>query len=167
MKYLDDITEVVKKNDEIGVQHLVNSGYDINGSNNEFLLSSIHLAIIGGNMLGSVLKCEGDVNTCEWNLYTPLHYACITGKISDIISLINEGANVMAISQHQLTPLHLAARHNHELAIRELIKSGANINAKDHVGKTPLMLAAKYGRKKAAEELLISRCNMKETDERG
>lgn len=167
MRYLDDLTSVVQSKDISSMQHLVNSGYSVNDSKNQYMLNSMHLAVMGGSLLSAVLNSQGDVNSREWNLYTPLHYASMLGNLSDIKSLLTEGSNVSALSQHDYTPLHLAAHYNKVLAIQELLKNSANINAKDYLGRTPLMLASKYGCKAAVEELLISRCDMALCDQRG
>ena len=167
MRYLGDLTEVVRNKEETSLNQLVSSGYDVNASNNEFMLSSMHLAVMGGTLLGAVLGCGGNVNACEWNLYTPLHYACISGKVADVTSLIKEGANVAALSQHEYTPIHLAARYNRVAAVQALLKNAADINPKDHIGRTPLMLSAKHGCLQVAEELLLNRADMAAVDQRG
>jgi ankyrin repeat protein len=166
MRYLTGLAEAVAGNQEKGVVHLVNSGYSINETNSTFMLSSIHQAILSGKLLKTVLECAGNVNQSEWNLYTPLHYASISGRASDASFLLNEGANVMAQSLHQVTPLHLASRYNHADVVSVLLQSGAGIDAKDHLGRTPLMFACKYGAVNTAELLLSHDCDMNATDQR-
>lgn len=166
MRYLVNIDEAVQIGDENGVNHLVNSGYNVNMSKTEFQLSSLHLAVLGGHLLKTVLDCEGDVNVAEWNMYTPLHYAAMTGKAEDVNMLVKEGANVMSLSAHKLTPLHLACKFNKVQAIQALLKHSAKIDAKDHHGCTPLMIAAKNGSFEAVRELLTARCDNAAVDQR-
>lgn len=167
MGKLNNISQAIENGDTYALENLVNSGHDVNYTANEYLLNNLHMAVLSGRLLSKVIECEGDVNACEWNFYTPLHYACIKGNVADIRTLIQSGANVMALSQHELTPLHLACRYDRVEAVKELLKNKAFINAKDHRSKTPLILASKYGSYKAAEELLAFRADMTLVDFRG
>ena len=89
MKYLTSLEELTSQGDERGFKHLVNSGYDVDDPKNQFMLGCVHRAVIKRKgMLSTVLECEGNQNAVEWNLYTPLHYACINGNLEDAALLI-------------------------------------------------------------------------------
>ncbi len=69
------------------------------------------------------------------------------------LSLIENGANVNAVSNNGTTPLHLAVR-GPEDSVKALIKAGANPNAQDNNGNTPLILASKWESEKKVRMLL-------------
>ena len=64
------------------------------------------------------------------------------GNLTQVQSLVEEGANVNARGYINTTPLHLVS--DEEIAIF-LIEEGANIEARDNDGDTPLHLAAYNG----------------------
>jgi len=59
MKYLASPEGKAAEGDSKGFEHLINSGYDANISKNEFLLSSVHNAVILGGILPTVLTNQG------------------------------------------------------------------------------------------------------------
>jgi hypothetical protein len=93
-----------KEGNERDFTYLVHSGYNVNDTHNDFLLSSAHTAVENPAMLALVLKsspavakvaevkgvtmnaphiprrgAKGPVpltENREWNAHTPLHYAC-------------------------------------------------------------------------------------------
>lgn len=69
------------------------------------------------------------------------------------LSLIENGANVNAVSNNGTTPLHLAVR-GPEDCVKALIKAGADPNARDNDGNTPLILACKWESEKKVRMLL-------------
>ncbi len=69
------------------------------------------------------------------------------------LALIENGANVNAVSNDGTTPLHLAVR-GPEDSVKALIKAGANPNAQDNNGNTPLILACKWESEKKVRMLL-------------
>lgn len=157
MKYLTSLEDLAKQGDDRYFRHLVDSSYSPNIPNNEFMINSVHSAVLGkGGILQTVLDCEGDPNSHEWNLYTPLHYACIIGNLTDAELLISQGGNTNACSQYKLTPLHMAAMHNHVSILKLLIENQAKKNAKDHRKRTPLHLAAKKGSLESVRFLMNS-----------
>ncbi|CAG9328088.1 unnamed protein product [Blepharisma stoltei] len=166
MKYLSLPEDMAAAGDTKGFEHLINSGYDVNISKNEFLLGSMHQAIIEGGILPTVITNQGDSDLVEWNLYTPLHYASMLGKLEDALQLIKQGADVNALSQYELTPLHLAAKNNKANMIKPLIENGAIKDARDHKDTTPFMLAAKYGALNSLKALLENGANPYEVDDR-
>jgi ankyrin repeat protein len=166
MKHLSSLPEVVSQKDEAGMKDFVNSGFDLNFSNNSYLMTSLHYAVMNGGLVNKVIALTGDVNQCDWNNYTPLHLACIQGKLEDAKILIENQANVMAKSSSGLTPLHLACKFDRVSLVQPLIESGADKDAVDNHSRTPLMIAAKHGSVKCVKELLAEKCNFRKTDER-
>ena len=76
------------------------------------------------------------------NINNDLFEAVENGNLTQVQSLIEEGANVNTRGYINSTPLHLTS--DEEIAIF-LIKEGANIEARDNDGDTPLHLAALNG----------------------
>jgi hypothetical protein len=83
-------------------------------------------------------------NAADANGMTPLHHAARAGDLQRATQLIEDGAEVNAVSKMRWTPLHLAAWHGREDVTELLIKCGADVNAKGDGGQTPLEMAIKY-----------------------
>jgi len=167
MKYLSSLEEMTNQGDEEGYTHLVNSGYDSNLCQNEFMLSSLHTAVIEGKMLETVLQSQANPNLIEWNQYTPLHYGAIVGNLEECKILLKQGANPNALSQYKYTPLHLAAHYNQPLVLELLYQQPSiKVNPKDNKLRTPLMLAAKTGALNSVKKLLQLGCDIYACDKR-
>jgi ankyrin repeat protein len=168
MRYLTSLEESAATGDSASYKHLINSGYSANESKNEFLMTSVHKAVLHmGESLATVLECEGDVNTIEWNIYTPLHYAAYYGNLRDAEVLLLNGALVNAISNYKYTPIHLAAIKDNHLIIKLLAENHGDLEAVDHLGCTPLMLAAKKGGLQSVRYILTKGTNVYHVDFRG
>ena len=167
MRYLSSLEEATEENNPKAYTHLVNSGFNPNSTKNEFLITSLHQAVISKSLLSTVIDCYTEVNQVEWNLYTPLHFSCIFGNTEGALELINRGAEINALSQYEYTPLHLAAQHNHPELVEHLIHCGARKNALDKDQRTPLMLAAKQGSLQSLRALLRREVDIYCQDSRG
>ena len=168
MRYLTSLEESAANGDAESYKHLINSGYSANESKNEFLTTSMHKAVLQrGEALRTVLECEGDVNTIEWNIYTPLHYAAYYGNYRDAEVLILNGANVNALSNYKYTPMHLAALKDQHEIVRLLADNQSNTEARDHYKCTPLLVAAKKGGINSVKYLLMKGCDLYAIDYRG
>lgn len=95
-----------------------------------------------------------DVNFCDSNGFTALHYASRYGLDELCNILILNKANVNCFNRKGQTPLHLAALNNKTLVMQLLLENGANINAIDLGGNTPLYDASEVGNIGAAKILL-------------
>ena len=69
---------------------------------------------------------------------TPLHYAACDNLESEVIRLVNEGADVNARDDAGWTPLHFAAQSKAARIAEILLNHGAQVNAMDANGNTPL-----------------------------
>ena len=78
------------------------------------------------------------------------------GKLEEIRSLLDRGANINAVDTIKNTPLHRASRNGHHQCVELLLDRGANINAVDASNDTPLHSASIYGHHQCIE-LLIDR----------
>lgn len=88
------------------------------------------------------------------SMMTPLTKAASDGNVSQIKTLIQQGANVNEPNKgkYYATPLHWAARHGHVEASKVLLDSGANLNENDYCNQTPLVYAI-YGNTEGGTEI--------------
>ena len=97
-------------------------------------------------------KYKVEINTIDKKGLTPLHSACIGGRLNIIELLINKGAFVRAMTDDGDTPLHYLARNkeNNPLIVHRivnlLIKKGNPVEIQNRMGETPLHQAALFGR---------------------
>jgi protein-serine/threonine kinase len=86
-----------------------------------------------------------NINTQGLNGFTALHFA-VNERHLDVASfLLEEGANVNAVTKGLRTPLHIACENGYVKMIELLIKSEANVNAQDDNGNTPGHILAGQG----------------------
>jgi ankyrin repeat protein len=71
----------------------------------------------------------------------PLHYAALEGRGSDVIMLLEAGADAGAADDDGWTPLHAAAQGGHAHVLELLLGAGAAVDARDSYGNTPLFRA--------------------------
>ena len=71
------------------------------------------------------------------NQRTPLHWACINGRLEVAMALIEKGAAIDARDSDQYTPLYWAFRSGHLEVAMALIEVGADVYARDIDDKTP------------------------------
>lgn len=97
---------------------------------------------------------KNDANQGDDHGFSPLHWACFSGKTTIVDMLLNRGARINATNMGDDTALHLAASHNHLDCVRLLLKNKADVNALNEHGNTPLHYACFWGYQVIAEELL-------------
>lgn len=100
----------------------------------------------------------------KWEL-TPLHYAAMAGRLDDVLTLLQAGADIEARDRDGNTPLHEAARCNSTQVALALLQHGAQIHACDNEGSTPLHLAAYHGSLDVARALLQQGASVKSVKE--
>ncbi|KAF8959891.1 hypothetical protein BGZ46_001676 [Entomortierella lignicola] len=69
---------------------------------------------------------------------TLLHRACSSGSYSNVLELLNQGADINAQDNAQWTPLHEAALEGHTKIVELLLSRGADPNARGHDDDTAL-----------------------------
>ena len=85
---------------------------------------------------------------------TPLHWACILGRIETARILLEHGAKVNVKNHYGKTPLHFASRYGRIEIAKTLLEHGAKVNIKTNYGETPLHLAIFNGHAELAKTLL-------------
>ena len=76
---------------------------------------------------------------------TPLHWACMRDHEDICMLLINMGADVNALENHDGGVLNWAAHCDNPRVVKALISKGAVVDKKNRFGRTPLHAAARRG----------------------
>jgi len=98
-----------------------------------------------------VIKNKADVNKTGW---TPLHYACTTGRLSVAEFLVSKGAKVNALSQSETTPLMMAVGSGNDLLIKFLLDNGADLRLRNHEGYSAIDVAELFSKDDIREGLM-------------
>lgn len=98
-----------------------------------------------------VLKNKAEVNKTGW---TPLHYACTTGKLSVAEFLVSKGAKVNALSQSETTPLMMAVGSGNDQLIKFLLDNGADLRMRNHEGYSAIDVATLFSKDDIREGLM-------------
>jgi ankyrin repeat protein len=124
---------------------LANQAIDVNLANksdeNPLMIASIEgeLPIVEA----LVLKKKAEVNKSGW---TPLHYACSTGRLSVAEFLVANGAKVNAMSPSDTTPLMMAVSSGNEVLIKFLLDNGADLRMRNHEGYSAIDVAVLFSK---------------------
>ncbi|KAF8474962.1 ankyrin repeat protein nuc-2 [Kalaharituber pfeilii] len=122
--------------------------------------SCLHEAAIAGKCYVLEVGLKNGVDSGETDVYgrTPLHYACIHGRLDMIQTLVNVApATINTMDHDNFTPLIHAINHNQPQIIRQLISSGARVDANGEKDYIPLNLACQNGLVEITEILLQQR----------
>lgn len=84
-----------------------------------------------------------DINGCDIRGWTPLHYACHTGKTSIHVArlLLEKNADANVRGRDGTAPIHCAVTEGHFEIVKLLVEFGANIDVLDGSGSTALHAA--------------------------
>lgn len=72
---------------------------------------------------------------------TPLHYAALEDRASDVRALVAQNENPNAQDLEGFTPLHFAAQEGALAAAAALLEGGAQADTENAYGNTPLLVA--------------------------
>ena len=99
--------------------------------------------------------------------YTPLHHAVMGARITNMLRLIELGADVWRGNYEEQNVLHLAAENGHTEALRLLLEHGISVNNTDCTSASPILVAAKNGHLQAIHLLLKHGGNLNSCDNKG
>lgn len=72
---------------------------------------------------------------------SPLHYAALSGDVSEVERLLAEGTDPSLADRSGHTPLHFAAQEQRASCVPILVAAGASVDVRDRWGNTPLFRA--------------------------
>ncbi|KAI1005410.1 Ankyrin repeat protein [Podosphaera aphanis] len=124
---------------------------DINGRN------CLHLATIYDNIFVLEVGLRRKVPANRMDVYgrTPLHYACMHGRLDMTKALINADRSIIDLIDHDnFTPLIHAIKHNHQDCVEHLLGETVRINPMSDADHVPLNLACEFGSATTVELLL-------------
>jgi ankyrin repeat protein len=90
------------------------------------------------NIPGSGTPSEVAGNNSEMADFRPLHHAALNGDLALLKLLVDNRADVNAVSVTGYAPLHLAMAGGYLDVARLLLERGARVNTRDERGNTPL-----------------------------
>ncbi|OBT66708.1 hypothetical protein VE03_03983 [Pseudogymnoascus sp. 23342-1-I1] len=110
----------------------------------------LHQAVEGGDtkvleMLLIKTSEMTNVNTPNQSGQTALHKAAEMGSLAMVEKLLQNEADVDALTSDDETPLHFAARDGHQFVVESLLKRMTDVEKRDINNKTPFTLAAERG----------------------
>ncbi len=97
-----------------------------------------------------VLEKKVDVNKTGW---TPLHYACSSGRLEVAEFLVANGAKVNALSPSETTPLMMAVSSGNDRLIKYLLDNGADLAMRNHEGFSAIDVADLFSRNEIRDGL--------------
>ncbi|XP_023310505.1 DNA-binding protein RFXANK-like isoform X2 [Anoplophora glabripennis] len=115
---------------------------------------NFHMKAGQGELTEQDILQEDDVDICDKNNLTALHWASAYGQYSTVQLLLKHGASVNKLGPEEESPLILAASGGHHEVVRLLINSKAEVNHVDHLCNTALMYAARGNHPHTCQELL-------------
>ena len=117
----------------------------------------LHEAAISGRspVLNAALRSNVDLTRVDVYGRTPLHYACIYGRVILAKALLESGPRTIDNLDHDnFTPLIHAIVHHELPCARQLLAYGARIDPDSESDHVPLNLACQYGSVEIAKLLL-------------
>ncbi|KAJ3343346.1 Ankyrin repeat domain-containing protein 55 [Gonapodya sp. JEL0774] len=103
----------------------------------------LHIARTGHIKVLSLLlnTCRLDLNLCDDEGRSALHFAAIAGHAAGVKLLISRGSVIDFADRSGRTALHWAAHYGRVATVKTLIRAGADLRAEDYNRRTPLHCA--------------------------
>ena len=98
---------------------------------------------------------------------TPLHWACLKGRLAIVILLMEHGADPNLQDTEGYTPLTTAVQYNFVPIAHYLIENGARLDVLDNEGHAPMHWAAYFGHERMTDHLLVRGESAKSLDYSG
>ncbi|MBC8378670.1 MAG: ankyrin repeat domain-containing protein [Planctomycetes bacterium] len=158
----DDIYELIGNDDIVAIKKLLSDAIDLEKKDFIPIYQDItplfFSAICGRYEIAEILlKSGANVDTLNYQKWTPLYFVAMNGKDTRIAQLlIDYGADVHHKTDGSSTPLHAAATNGNLELIKILIDYGADVNDISMSNRTPLDYAALEGNTEAVKLLVRS-----------
>uniref|UniRef100_A0A8C1SSN1 E3 ubiquitin-protein ligase HACE1 n=1 Tax=Cyprinus carpio TaxID=7962 RepID=A0A8C1SSN1_CYPCA len=115
----------------------------------------LHLAARNGCIFVELLEYNADVNICNNEGLTAIHWLAVNGRTELLHDLVQHVSNVDVEDAMGQTALHVACQNGHKTTVQCLLDSGADINRPNVSGATPLYFACSHGQRDTAQILLL------------
>ncbi|MDX2273180.1 MAG: ankyrin repeat domain-containing protein [Cyanobacteriota bacterium] len=116
-------------------------------------LIAVGVTIIHPEREGFLTEGEYPVTASSHALSHPLHQAIQQGSLTEVVSLLRQGADPNH-PQNGLTALHLATQVGNPTIMQVVMAAGADLEARDPDGKTPLVYSLHHSDPDGMEILL-------------
>jgi ankyrin repeat protein len=83
-------------------------------------------------------NASSQIKSPRANFTEKLIYSATKGYLEDLISVLEQGANVDMKDELGNTALHMAAAAGHTPIVKKLLENNANVNIQNNQGNTPL-----------------------------
>lgn len=125
-------------------------------------------ALHSKEMLDCLIQHGANINGCDEDKGTALHYAAFDGSEKALQRLLKQGAQPNALNKDKLTPLHIAAQYGNDAAVATLLETPSiEVDLINPCGSyTPFLTAVKYGHF-AVVQRLIDRANVNHINDAG
>ncbi|KAK1794639.1 hypothetical protein P4O66_001355 [Electrophorus voltai] len=134
---------------------LLNSKFDVNYAFGRVKRSLLHIAAKQKKCMGKLLEYSADVNICNNEGLTAIHWLAVNGRTELLHDLVQHVSNVDVEDAMGQTALHVACQNGHKTTVLCLLDSGADINRPNVSGATPLYFACSHGQRDTAQILLL------------
>ncbi|XP_031820339.1 E3 ubiquitin-protein ligase HACE1 isoform X2 [Sarcophilus harrisii] len=105
--------------------------------------------------MSKLLEYSADVNICNNEGLTAIHWLAVNGRTELLHDLVQHVSNVDVEDAMGQTALHVACQNGHKTTVQCLLDSGADINRPNVSGATPLYFACSHGQRDTAQILLL------------
>ncbi len=142
-----------KKTDNIN--HIIDSIQSISSRAIEDITAIKIVSATITRFVKAYLSEMGDINAVNREGNTLLHIVSLYGHTEVVKVLINEGANINAVTVEKgFNALHIASQSGHTEVVKVLIDEGADINAVDQEGWNALHMALTQGHTEVVKVLI-------------
>ena len=132
-------------------------------------MSMLHEAAKSGNVerFQTLLARDKDIDLVDNEGFTPLFWACFSGKIKMVNYLIRKGCDPN-YTKNRLRPIHGAAINGYKEVLKILLKNGVDVDSREFCSdRTPLHWAAQEGRIDAGRYLIEQGANINKLNKSG
>lgn len=154
-----NVFELAEKGDLALLENLVRKSPEVLSEKDECGASPLHHAAAGDHVtliqfITTVIDSQ-DLNSCDEQGNTPLHWAVERNKAESCRALLDLGADPNILNVGLLSPLHVAVSQGHNNLVELLLSySATDCNLQGDLGNTPVILACSINNCEALSTLL-------------
>ena len=151
------------------VDAMLDQGTLVDAKTNEYSLTALHCAAIGGHVatLTLLLDRGAFIDMPYEERDTALIIAAHQGHRDSVQFLLERGADIERQGFYGRTVLFVAASSGHKSIVELLLEKGADVDGQNHDEMTPLYIAAEEGHQSVVELLLEKGADVDKQDHGG